>query len=97
MPLINCKVYLKLNWIEDCIFSNAENSAKFKITDSKFHVSIVTLRMNIKMFNGNNLPHELFLTTRQKTELRNAFENKMSTDVKLSRAQISKIISLVDF
>ena len=42
MPLINCKVYLKLNWIEDCIFSNAENSAKFKITDSKFHVSIVT-------------------------------------------------------
>ena len=42
MPLINCKVYLKLNWIEDCIFSNAENSAKFKITDAKFHVSIVT-------------------------------------------------------
>ena len=52
----------------------------------------VTLRMNIKMFNGNNLPHELLLTTRQKTKLRNAFENNMSTDIKLSRAQISKII-----
>ena len=26
----------------------------------------LTLRMNIKMFNGNNLPHELLLTTRQK-------------------------------
>ena len=44
------------------------------------------------MFNGNNLPHELLLTTRQKTKLRNAFNNNMSTDLKLSRAQISKII-----
>ena len=51
----------------------------------------VTLRMNIKMFNANNLPHALLLTTRQKTKLRNAFENNMSTDIKLSKAQISKI------
>ena len=40
------------------------------------------------MFNGN----ELLLTTRQKTKLRNAFNNNMSTDLKLSKAQISKII-----
>ena len=46
----------------------------------------LTLRMNIKMFNGNNLPHELLLTTRQKTNLRNVLENNMSTDVKLFRA-----------
>ena len=52
----------------------------------------VTLRMNIKMFEGNNLPHELLLTTRQKTKLRNAFENNMSTDIKLPKSQISKII-----
>ena len=32
------------------------------------------------------------LTTRQKTKLRKAFENNMSTDIKLSRAQISKTI-----
>ena len=44
------------------------------------------------MFNGNNLPHELLLTTRQTSRLRNAIENNMSTDVKLSKAQISKII-----
>ena len=44
------------------------------------------------MFNGNNLPHELLLTTRQKTKLRNAFNNNMSTDLKLSKAQITKII-----
>ena len=44
------------------------------------------------MLNGNDLPHELLLTTRQKAKLRNAFNNNISTDLKLSRAQISKII-----
>ena len=51
----------------------------------------VTLRMNIKVFNGNNLPHKLLLTTKQKTKLKNAFENNMSIVIKLSKAQISKI------
>ena len=51
-----------------------------------------TLRINLKMFNGNNLPHELLLTTRQKTKVRNAFNNNMSTDFKLSKVQISKVI-----
>ena len=51
-----------------------------------------TLRMSLKMFNGNDLPHELLPTTRQKTKLRNSFNNNMSTDLKLSTAQISKII-----
>ena len=32
------------------------------------------------------------MNTRQKTKLRNAFDNNKSTDLKLSRAQISKII-----
>ena len=43
MPLINCKVFFELNWIEDCILSSAGNSAKFAITDAKIHVPIVTL------------------------------------------------------
>ena len=51
-----------------------------------------TLRMNTRMFSANNLPHELLLTTRQTTKLRNAVENNMSTDIKLSKAQISNII-----
>ena len=51
-----------------------------------------TLRMNAKMFSGNNLPHELLLTTRQTTRIRNAIESNMATDIKLSKAQISKII-----
>ena len=32
------------------------------------------------------------LTTRQTTEIRNAFVNKMSTDIKLSKTQICKTI-----
>ena len=44
------------------------------------------------MLNGNDLPHELLLTTRQKTKLRNAFNNNMSTDLKFSKAQITKMI-----
>ena len=51
-----------------------------------------TLRMNARMFSANNLPHELLLTTRQRTKLRKTIENNMSTDIKLSEAQISKII-----
>ena len=44
------------------------------------------------MFNGNDLPHELLLTTWQKTKLRNAFNNNISTDLTHSRGHISKII-----
>ena len=48
--------------------------------------------MRLEMFNGNDLPHELLLTTRQKTKLRTAFNNNMSTDFQFSKAQISKIL-----
>ena len=43
------------------------------------------------MFRGNDLPHELLLTTRQKTKIINAFNNNMSTDIKISKAQISRM------
>ena len=48
--------------------------------------------MSFNMFDGNDLPHELLLATRQKTKLKNAFNNNMSTDLKLSKTQIFKII-----
>ena len=44
------------------------------------------------MSSTNNLSHELLLTSRQTTKLRNAIENNMSTDIKLAKAQVSKII-----
>ena len=49
------------------------------------------LRINNKIFQDKELPHELFLTIRQK--VRNAFANNISTDIKISKAQLSKIIN----
>ena len=44
------------------------------------------------MFNGDNLPHELLLTIRQKRKIRNAFNNNTSTNIRLSKVQINKTI-----
>ena len=63
---------------------------KLKSTDK--NQTGIALRMNIKMFNENNLPHELSSTRRQKTKLKNALENNVSTNIKLSKTQIAKII-----
>ena len=63
-----------------------------KLKDTVKNNTGATLRISLKVFDGNNLPHELLLTTRQKTKLKNAFNNNMSTDLKLSKAQITKII-----
>ena len=49
-----------------------------------------TLRLGAKNFNKEELPHELFLTQKQTTKLRNTINNNMSTDIKLSKAQIKK-------
>ena len=49
------------------------------------------LRLNKKNFEDEELPHELFLTTRQTTTKGNVFANNISTDIKLRKAQISKI------
>ena len=76
------------------------NKVNVKLTDAKLknlkagikNKIGTTLRMSLKMFDGNDFPHELLLTTRQKTKLRNAFNSNMSTDTKLSKAQISKTI-----
>ena len=45
MPLINCKVELSLNWIENFVLTTAANANKaiFKIADAKLYVLIVTL------------------------------------------------------
>ena len=49
------------------------------------------------MFNGNDVPHELLLETRQKTRPRNAFNNNISTHLNFSKAQISKIVQSGEF
>ena len=69
------------------------NTVNVKLTDTKLkklktpvkNKTGTALRISLKMLNGNNLPHELLLTARQKTKLRNTFNNNMSTDLKLSK------------
>ena len=75
---INCKLTnIQLNKTKKAVKNNEE----------------VTLRLGIKNFNrSNELPHELLLTTRQNTKLRNAIDNNLSTDIKLSKAQLRKLI-----
>ena len=51
-----------------------------------------TQRMRLKMLHGNDLLHELLLSTRQRTKLRNTFNNNMSTDLKLSKVPLAKNI-----
>ena len=73
--------------------------ARVKQTNTKFsklksaakNKAGTILRLN-KNFEDEELPYEWFLRTRQATKIRNAFANNMSTGVKLSKAQISKII-----
>ena len=51
-----------------------------------------TLRLNNKNFEDEELQYELFLTTKQTNKIGNSINTKMSIDIKLSKAQISKII-----
>ena len=42
--------------------------------------------------NETNFPHKLLLTNRQVANLRKAFANYLLVDIKLSKAQLSKMI-----
>ena len=50
------------------------------------------LRIGVKNFNKEDLPHELLLKTRQSTKLRNAINNNLATGIKFSKAQIKILI-----
>ena len=50
MPLINCKIYLELNWNNNCVMYGADANGNgnnrettFKITSTKLYVPIATL------------------------------------------------------
>ena len=73
----------------NCKLTNAQLN-KFKKTVKSNEGA--SLRLGIKNFNKDELPHELLLTTRQNTKLCNAINNNLATDIKLSKAQIKKIM-----
>ena len=68
------------------------NTQLKKLKDAVKNNTGTTLRICSKMFDGDDSRHELLLTTRQKTKLRNAFNNNTLNNTKLSKAQINKII-----
>ena len=83
------------------------NSLNAKLSNSqlnKFKSAIknkteVVLRLSLNMIGDDdtNLPHKLLLTNRQVANLRKAFANHLSTDIKLSKTQLSKMYNQEDF
>ena len=77
--------YTKIN----CKLTNVQlNKLKISVKSNEG----ATLGLGIKDFNKDELPHKLLLTTRQNPKLRNAINNNLATDIKLSKAQIKKLI-----
>ena len=73
------------------------NSQLKKIKPTSKNKTRITLGITKKNFQDEELPHELSLTIRQKTKIRNAFTKNMPTDIKLSKGQLSQIIQLGGF
>ena len=79
---INCKLTnVQINKLKEAVKSNGKTS----------------LRLDIKNFNKDELPHEVLLTTRQNNKLHNAINNNSATDIKLSKVQIIKKYNQEDF
>ena len=74
--------------------------ARFKLTNTKLiklksaakSKARKTLRITKKNFKDVELLHELFLTKKQTIKIEDPFANNMSTDTKLSKAKLPKVI-----
>ena len=71
------------------------NSQLNKLKSAIKNGTDVILRLSSNMIGSSddetNFPHELLLTNRQVANLRKAFSNNTSTDIKLSKAQLTKM------
>ena len=80
------------------------NSLNVKLSNSQFNKlksaiknqTDMILRLSSNMISNlddeTNFPHNLLLTNRQVANLRKTFANYLSTDIKLSKTQLSKMI-----
>ena len=85
------------------------NSLNIKLSKSQLNKlqsaikneTAIVLRLSSNMIENSddetNFPHKLFLTNRQVANLRKAFANHASTDIKLSKTQLSKTIQSEGF
>ena len=76
------------------------NSLNVKLSNSQLNKyaikneSEVVLRLSLNIIGDDetNFPHKLLLTNRQVANLRKAFANHLSTDIKLSKTQLYKMM-----
>ena len=78
------------------------NSLNVKLSNSQFNKfksaikneteAVLRLQSDMIVDNETDFPHKLLLTNRQASNLRKAFENHSSADIKLSKTQLSKMI-----
>ena len=72
------------------------NSQLSKVKSAIKNENYVVLRISSNLVGNSNdntnFPHELLLTNRQVENIRKAFPNHLSTDIKLSKTQLSKMI-----
>ena len=70
------------------------NSQLNKLKSAIKNETEVVLRLSSNMVGDDetNFPHKLLLTNRQVASLHKAFANYLSTDIKLSKTRISKMI-----
>ena len=73
---------------------NLSNSQLNKLKSAIKNETRVVLRLSSNMIGNDetNFPPKLLLTNRQVADLCKAFANNLSTDIKLSKTQISKMI-----
>ena len=73
--------------------SNSQlNKLKSAIKDETEVVLRISSSMVGNSGDNTNFPQELLLTNRQVSNLHKAFANHLSTDIKLSKTQLSKMI-----
>ena len=77
------------------------NSQLKKLKSAIKNETEVVLRLSSNMIDHSddkiNFPHDLFLTNRQVANIRKAFANILSTDIKLSKTQVSKMMHWGEF
>ena len=77
------------------------NSQLSKLKSAIKNENDVVLRILSNMVGNSNdntnFPHELLLTNRQVENIRKAFANHLSTDIKLPKTQLSKMIQSGEF
>ena len=85
-----CKIMTQYNSLNVKLSNSQLNKLKSGIKDE----TEVVLRLSSNMIRDDetNFPHKLSLTNRQVSNLCKAFTNYLSTDINLSKTQLSKMI-----